>query len=831
VNGLRHDLRDALRGIAKNPGFSIVVVATLALGIGANTAIFSLFDQIALRRLPVERPEELVALDGPGPDVGRRENEHTFSVPMYRDFRDRNSVFSGVLARYGTSFTVADGGSAERVEGELVSGNYFEVLGVGAALGRTFTQADDRVPGGHPVAMLGYGYWRRRFAADPMVLNRTLTVNGHPLTVVGVAPPGFYGTELGNSPDVFVPLAMKAQMTPTWDDLDNRRSRWVNVLARLAPGVSREQAETAINGLYRQILEAEVAEIQGVPERFREAFVAKHLFVLPGAQGLSEMRRESAAPLAVLMGMVGLVLLIACANVANLLLARAQTRQRETALRLALGAGRARVVRQRLIESLLYSLAGGAAGLLLAAGGGELLLRALPAREGAELPISASPDLRVALFTAAVALSIPLIFGLWPALRASRPDLLGALKEDAGSVAGGRGHARFRRGLVTAQVALAVVLTAGAGMFAHSLANLYRVDAGFPFERRVMFSIDPSLSGYEPARSVALFDRLRDELAALPGVQGVTVAEIPVLARSSWRSTIGVEGFAPDYKEDMNPEVNTVGPDYFATLGIPLVAGRQLGPEDTADAPRVAVVNETFARYFFGEGNALGRRFEFVGDSSTIEIVGVVPDSRSSSLREEVSRAVWVPLRQAPADPPSNVTFYLRTAGSPEELIPTVRDTLRRVDPAVPAFDVKTLEAQAGESLLLDRLVALLSTLFGALATLLAAVGLYGVMSYSVARRTREIGIRMALGAVRPAIVRAVLREVALLAGIGLAVGLPIAYGFGRLVASQLYGLSGADPAVIVTVTVLLAAVALTAGFGPARRATRVDPLTALRSE
>ena len=829
MHGLAHDLRDSLRAIGKNPGFSAVVIVTLALGIGANAAIFTLYDQILLRRLPVERPEELVLLDGPGPFRGRTENDHTFSYPMYVDFRDGNQVFSGVLARYRTPLTLTHGGEAERVTGELVSGNYFEVLGVEPVLGRAFGADAARLPGAHPVAILGHGYWRRRFGADPLILDQTIGLNGHPMTVVGVAPPGFHGLGLDGAAEVFVPMMMKAQMTPTWDDLDNRWSRWLNVFARLAPGVSPEAAEAAMQPLYRGILENEIALLEGVSERFREGFLTKRLGLLPGAQGLPEVRDDTGGVLKVLMAMVGLVLLIACANVAGLLLARAQARQRDVALRVALGAGRARIVRQRLVESLIYAAAGAGLGLLLATWGGELLLRVLP-RDGMPA-IATAPDLRMVVFVAGVAVATALLFGLAPALQTSRPELTPALREGAGAVGGGVRQARFRRAAVTVQVALSAVLLAAALLFGRTLHNLRTLDPGFEIDHLVTFSLDPSRSGYDSDGARGLYQRLRNELAALPGVRGVTLAAIPLLDDTEWFSTVWVDGYEATEEEDLNPQINAVGPGYFATLGIPLVAGRGFTEPDGPGAPRVAVINQTMARYFFGESNPIGRRFGFGSDEATaIEIVGVARDAKSSGLRGEIPRALWIPSSQGFLDFGA-MTFYVRHDATAGDVPAALREAARRIDPAIPLFDLKTMTAQAAESLFLERLAALLATLFGVLATLLAAIGLYGMMSYAVVRRTREFGIRIALGALKPRIVWSVLREVALLVVVGLALGLPAAYGLARLAEALLYGLSPTDPVALAGACVLLVLVAVAAGSVPAGRATRVDPITALRSE
>jgi len=828
MDRLRQDLRFALRQIARNRGFSLIVVLTLGLGIGANTAIFSLLDQVLLRRLPVRNPEELVVLDGPGAFSGRTENDQTFSYPMYRDFRDRSPVFAGVIARYATGASVSHQGRSELASAELVSGNYLDVLGVAPALGRAVAPSDDVTPGGHPVLMLGHGYWLRRFGGDPGVLGQALSVNGQPMSVIGIAPRGFHGIAVGADPDLFVPMAMKARMTPTWDDLENRTSRWLNVMARLKPGVSLAQAEAGMDVLYKQILADDVKLYPDASERFRARFLGKKLVFLPGLRGRSDLRASFSAPLVVLMAMVGLVLLIACANVANLLVARATTRQRELAIRLALGAGRRHLVRQLLVESLLLALLGGAAGLLLSNWTGGLLLNALPF-DGAARAFSAEPDSRVVAFALAASLLTGVLFGLYPALQVTRPSVMQSLKEEAAAVVGGS-SVRFRKALVVAQVALSLLLLVGAGLFARSLYNLRALDPGFSTERLLAFSVDPSLNGYDQARVRQAFRRIEEEVARLPGVRAVSAAREPIIADSEWRSTVAVDGYQPKEGEDMSPGVNAVGPGYFSTLGFTLAAGREFDARDEAGSPQVAVVNQSFARYFFGEESALGRRFGFArGEPSDIEIVGVVRDAKTLNLREASRRVFYVPYRQQ--ESLNQLTLYARTLTEEATLADAVRAAVARVEPSLPVYELRTMRAQLSQSLFIERMIAALSAAFGALATLLAALGLYGLMSFVVARRTREIGIRLALGAERRRVLGLVMAEVALLAGIGIAIGLPGAVAVSRLVASQLFGISPGDPATLAGAALVLAGVTLLAGWVPARRATHVDPVAALRYE
>ncbi len=827
---LIQDVRQALRTLRKSPVFTSVAIVSLALGIGANTAIFTLMDQVLLRMLPVQNPEQLVMLDQQGPTQGSVENDHAFSYPMYQDFRHHSPVFSGVLARFPLSMSLSYRGQTERAAGDLVSGNYFDVLGVRALAGHTFTQDDDRTPGAHPVAFLTYGYWQRRFGGDRSILNQTLLINGHPMTVVGIGPPGFHGTEVGRSADLMTPMMMKAQMTPTWNALDNRRNWWVNIFARLKPGVSVRQADAAMNVLYRQIQAEEVKAIQGWDQKQRDRFVNKHLDILPGDKGQSGLRQQVSAPLKVLMWMVGLVLLIACANVANLLIARAAGRQREIAVRLALGAGRIQIARQLLVESLLLAVAGGAAGLIVASWAGDALIQFVPV-EAAARSFTTAPDLRVLSFNFAIAIAAGLLFGMAPALRTTRPNLATTLKDQVGNIAGGSSQVRFRKALVVAQMAVSLLLLVGAGLFARSLYNLKSVDPGFRAENLMTFSIDPSLNGYSQSRIQELYARLQQDIAALPGVRGVSMADIAPLTGDVNMSTVTIEGHTRKEGEDMNPNVNNLGPGYFATLGTPLIAGREFTSRDAMGAPLVGMMNETAARSFFGNQNPLGKHFGFGGRRgiADIEIVGVVKDDKSDGLKKAAPRFVYVPYMQKKNI--TSISVYARTSQAPADMASALRRAVQQADAGLPVFGMKTMQAQVDDFLFTERLIAMLSAVFGLLATALAAIGLYGVMAYAVTRRTREIGIRMALGADRAKVVRLVMGEVAVMAAVGIGIGLPCAVGLSRFVQSELFGVKAADGITLAVASVVLAAVSVLAGYVPAWRATRVDPVVALRYE
>jgi predicted permease len=835
------DVRYALRRLRKSPGFTAVAVLTLALGVGANTAIFTLLDQILLRLLPVKAPQALVLLTMRGSHYGDNWGANAISHPMFRDFQRHNEVFSGMFCRFQVAMNLTVGGRAERVEGELVSGTYFDVLGVGAALGRTIAPDDDRVAGGHPVAVLSHDYWRVRFGADPTIVGKTVLVNDRTLTVIGVAQRGFDGVELGHATKLFVPVMMDSFATGRSDMLTDRRTRWVNAFGRLKPGITAVQAQASLQPFMHAMLEREVREAafsrasQSVKERFLRSWIE----LLPGSQGRMMTRRQLSTPLWVLMATTGFVLLIACANLANLLLARSTARRKEIAVRLAIGASRGRLVRQLLVESLVLSTLGGLCGLAVAFLGAEVLMAVYLPPDSAGLNVSTAPDQRVLLFALGTTFLTGIGFGLAPALRSTKTDVTSALKDQTAAVIGGR--ARLRNALVVVQVTLSLVLLIGAGLFVRSLGNLRALGPGFPTAHLIGFQLNPWLSGYVPDRSKLFYRQLTDELAAIPGVQSVGLAAMRILENDEWDSGMTVEGYTPAGPADnAQPFMNQISPGYFATLGVPLVAGRDFTAADNRkvtrgsgpdSSPTVAIINEAFARRFFAGRNPIGMHVGFgtnPGASTPMEVIGVVKDIKYMNLRDEVPVQAFIPYLGS--DFVGTMTVYLRTT-DPVGAISAARERVAKLDSTMPIYAVRSMDAQINGSLANERMIATLSSVFGGLATLLAILGLYGVMSYTVAQRTREIGIRMALGAARGSVVSLVMREVGLLVAVGVTAGVAASLALTRLVQSQLYGLGSRDPVTLLLATVGLGLVACAAGYFPALRASRVDPMVALRAE
>ncbi|MGE0816236.1 MAG: ABC transporter permease [Vicinamibacterales bacterium] len=835
-----HDLRLAVRGLRRNPLFAAVAVLSLALGIGANAAIYSLIDQILLRKLPIKAPDELVMLYQQGPHSGSNMGTRMHSYPMYREFQQRAEPFSEVLARRVVDTSVTVDGQTERLTGEMVSGNYFSMLGVPPAIGRVFSsEEDDRVYQGHPVAVISYDYWVRRFNRDPSVVGRKVLVNNYPMTIVGVSAAGFVGLDPTRSPQIRVPILMKPAVVPEWAwvKMDDERTRWVQVFARLKPGYSAVTAAGPMQGLFLQIREHELT-LPGAKDfspYVREQFMKGTLRVVPAAVGFSQLRNDFSTPLVVLMCMVGLVLLIACANVANLLIARGFARQREIAVRLSIGATRRQLVRQLLTESLLLAGLGGLAGVALAAAMTRALIAFIPV-EGAPLLVSPVPDGRILGFTFALTTLTGLVFGLLPALRASRPDTWGTLKDTVGSVAASGGSLFLRKGLVAAQVALSFLLLFGAGLFVQSLQNLKGTETGVALDNLVTFQLAPALSGYDDPRAATFYSQLQGRLEGAPGIISAAWANVPILSGDEWDSTMSVEGHEAKDGEDMQAFMNALSPGYFETMRIPLLEGRdfrpgdagQVGPDGTP-ATRVAIVNKQFADHFFPGQSALGRHLAFgdrPGLTFDIEIVGVAANALYEGPREGIRRQVFIPSWGK-----NSATFYVRTRSGSDATFAQIRREVAALDAGIPTYQVKTVEGQLDETLLTDRLIASLSAGFGLLATLLASVGLYGVMAFVVARRNKELGIRLALGADPGQVLWIVMQEVLVLLGIGLAIGLPAAIGLGRVVGSQLYGIEGSDPWMAVATTAVLAFVSAAAGFIPARRASRIDPNLALRYE
>jgi putative ABC transport system permease protein len=832
MESLLQDLRFGVRMLVKNPGFTLIAVLTLALGIGANTAVFTLINALLLRALPVANPHELVVIN-----AGGRGTPGIISFPMYRDLRARQQVFTDILASAGETLVrliIPNGaGTAEvdNVRTSQVTANYWPVLGIQPALGRFFTEDEDRIPNSSEtagsVAVLSYSFWERQFGRDPSVLGRTVVVNRRPCQVIGVAPRGFFGERVGSEPDLWAPLI---SFSPAgWQEA--RRGQFTREIGRLKPGVSREQAQTAMTLLFQQLVQAERTQVP--PENPNRAPAIQDYFIQlePGATGLSSglLRQTFTQPLWIIMAIVALVLLIACANVANLQLARAVARQREISVRLALGCGRFRLLRQLLTESLLLSALGTIAGLLIAWWGSRVLLRMVDTG-AVQLRLDLSPDARVLLFTVAMMMLTGIGFGLAPAWRASSFDLAAAMKEQARGTGGGV-RQYLGRTLVVLQVALSLLLLIGAGLLIRSLQNLRQIDLGFRPEQVLLFELAHNPQNREPAALARVARELHERLRQIPGVESASVSWLMLFGGSDLYTNLKIHDYTPAPDEEVKARFNSVSPGYFETVGMSLVAGRAIEERDAENAPHAAVINEVMARRYFSGASPIGKIMEITSGPTKgkpIEIVGVVRDAKYNNLRAEVKPMFYMSLQQAPS---ALRSFEVRTNEPGAALATPVRRAALEVTKDVMIRRVIALSAQVDSTLASERLLTTLCTFFGALALLLASVGLYGVLSYAVAQRTQEIGIRMALGATGRNVLWLVLRQSLSVVLTGIALGLSLAIICTRLLTSFLYGLSPTDTVAIVCSILLLLMVALLACYVPARRATKVDPLTALRHE
>jgi len=829
------DLRFAFRTLTKTPLLTSVAILSLALGIGANASIYSVFEQMLLRPLPVQEPDRLVNFEVPGPHPGSDSCgqaggcDEVLSYPMVRDLQGYESrTLAGIASHVAFGASLGRDGRTTSGTGLQVTGSYFPLLGIRPEFGRILTPEDDRNIGEHRVAVLSHRYWENDLGGDPGILNQTLHINGEPMTVVGVAAEGFRGTTLGSDIDVFVPMTMRGVMHPWFDGWEDRRWYWAYAFARLAPGATIEEARAEMNSVYNGIInEVDVPLQTGMSEDEMARFRAKQLVIVEGARGQSQLHEEVSTPLRMLFVITVMVLLIACANVANLLLARGAARSQEMAIRGAIGAGRGQLLRQLMTESVLLAVAGGVASLLVAWWTLSLLPAVLPPSTTEALTMTLRPEIIV--FTTLVAVGAGLLFGLYPAVFATRTDLASSLR--AGTKSSGDGAAaRFRATLVTGQIALSMVLLVAAGLFIRSLSNVSSVDLGLNSEGVVGFNVSPGSTRLPAEEVINLALRIEERVAAIPGVTAVTASLVPVLAGSSWGNSVSVEGFDWAPGVDVNSRYSAVGPGYYSAMQVPLLSGREFTDSDVVGAPQVAIINEAFARKFGLDPREAVGKFMARGsgeDELDIEIVGIVQDAKYSAVKDPPPPLFTVPYRQL--DDLGNVYIYARTATDPSDLLAAVPDVVAEVDGDVLVTRLASLDQTIKENIVLDRLISTLSAAFAALATLLAAVGLYGVLTYSVTQRTREIGIRMALGAGGTRVQGMVLRQVSRMVLIGGLTGLASAFYLGRFAESLLFGLDGSDPMVLGLVAVVMGAVAMLAAYLPARRASTVDPITALR--
>jgi predicted permease len=830
---LAQDVRYGARLLRLNPGFAVTAILSLALGIAANASIFTLTDQIILRLLPVHNPRELVQFRMEGGRFGSQNGDglHTFSYPFYAAFRDRNTVFAGLTGQYTDRVSLLAGDRGEMVEAGWVAGNFFDVLGVKPFIGRTLSADDDRPDNGAAVVVLQYGFWQSRYNGRDDVLGSTIRLNGAPFTVVGVAAPEFGGTNAGLLTQLWAPVNARTALSPDWrEGLRNERYAWFYLFARLKPDVDLSRAEAAVRVLHDQLKQEELRGdfFARFPDT-KDSFLRQTLSLVPADRGLSSLRRTFERPLVVLQWLVGVVLLIACTNVAGLLLARATARQREIAIRSALGASRGQVARQLLIESVILAAAGGAAGLFLSSWLTQGLVRFLP-YDPAALSLSTRPDGRVLLFTTAITLATALVFGLLPALRGSRVPAAATLKDEAGSVTGGLAHVRLRKAFVALQVSLSLLLLIGAGLFVRTLDNLRKVDLGFATENVAMFGVRPATQ-YDDARKLSVFRTLLESLAAVPGVKAVGANSSRLLTGGRWDSQISLPG--AQAKDGRVPWsfFNAVTPGYFEALGIPIRMGRDFGWGDWGGSKKLCLVNETLVKDYLDGAHPIGRQ---LGQGRSVtpdtEIIGVFGDARYHDVRGEIPRQTFVNL-DARIRFVGSVNVYARIEGDPRAVLPVLRDTVRRVDSNLVVFDMRMMDDQLDFRLANERMLSYLSGGFALLATILAIVGLHGVLAFIVGRRTREIGIRVALGARRGTVIGLVMREMAAVILLGAAAGATAAYLSGRYVETQLFGVKAGDwPVFAASVAALLAAAAV-ASFVPAWRASRISPVRALRYE
>jgi predicted permease len=843
---LLKDIRYSVRQFMRTPVFTAVAVASLAIGIGANTAIFSVMNAAILRALPVHNPQELVMLTNPnasGVSIGvSTGNRDLMSYAEFASLRDHNTTLSGLLGVESETDRLqarVNGAAPEDVHSRLATEGYFTVLGVEPAIGRFFTEADAKSIGEDPYAVISYDFWQRRFGGNTSVLGTTIRINKANLTVIGVAPPGFHGETVGDKPEIWIPMLMQPLIMPGRDWLHEQltadnvaKTMWLHAIGRMKPGVNPARVQTEMDVLFRGMMENSYPAAME-PET-RKRFLKQNLKVVPASTGAFGGRDEFQQQILVLLCASAVVLLIACINVANLLLARASARYKEVGVRLSIGASRWRLVRQFLTESLMLSVLGGVAGLVVAWGATRVLvvmLKMTTERETLDLGIAL--DLRVLAFTAGVTFLTGLIFGLVPAIRGTRVNLNDSLREGGRGNTSSSGRLNMAKSLVIAQVALSLLLVVSGGLLLRTLWNLQATDLGYSRDKLLMVGVDGMAAGYKDSRLTTLWNDLADRIRVLPGVHGVTYSQNGLFAGSESGDQVEVEGFTPQKDNERGARFDMIGPGYFATIGVPLLLGREFGLQDTATAPKVCVINEAFQKLFFAGKNPMGKHItERFGDKKyTMEVVGVARDLRDHNLRGEVKPRFYHPADQSMEGPPPFVNFEIRTAGDPEQLALVVRKAIKAVNEDLDVGLARSMTETLERTTAQPRVVAQLCAAFGLIALLLAATGLYGVLSYGVARRTNEIGIRMALGAGRGSVIQMILRETSIMIALGLAVGGGLTVGLTRLIASKLYGLSALDPLTIAAAVMILAAVALVAGYLPAARAARVNPVTALRHE